>query len=177
MSALLNIALPYIEPNTIWLEFGVAEGNSIRELAKAAPLIYGFDSFEGLPEDWRDENGGLQEPKGKFRCAQPTVPDNVIIVPGLFENTLPKWIANWNVGLLGFVHIDCDLYSSTMFVLDQLEPYLSKVVIAFDEIGPFPAGAYHEGRAFAEFMSRGKYRAQDLGKQHSAGAIYKLWTS
>ena len=36
-------------------EFGVYKGGTINYLAHKMPnsIIYGFDSFQGLPEDWR----------------------------------------------------------------------------------------------------------------------------
>jgi hypothetical protein len=48
------------DPDLLWLEFGVANGYSInltsylkeKVLKSAAPTIYGFDWFEGLPEKW-----------------------------------------------------------------------------------------------------------------------------
>lgn len=45
----------YTKEPVDYLEFGVADGGSIRvALAKLSPVckLYGFDSFEGLPEDW-----------------------------------------------------------------------------------------------------------------------------
>ena len=43
------------KPNTLWLEFGVASGNTINYISKfTTDKVYGFDSFEGLPEKWRD---------------------------------------------------------------------------------------------------------------------------
>jgi len=174
MSAIVTIANGHIEADRPWLEFGVACGATLRQLAEHAPLIYGFDSFEGLPEDWTDERGGLQEPKGKFACHVPDeLRSNTYLVIGRFEDTLPKWLVSHGQPF-GIVHIDCDLYSSTKFVLDQLEPFLDGAVIAFDEIRGFPAGEYHEGRAWAEFLARGPYVARLLGHQHNAGAIYKL---
>ena len=70
------------------LEFGVAGGNSIRALASAtSETIYGFDSFRGLPEDWR-----FDAPRGIFSTARPAnLPDNVKLVEGLFEETLPAF--------------------------------------------------------------------------------------
>jgi hypothetical protein len=56
------------KPNTLWLEFGVANGTTINYISKfTTDKVYGFDSFEGLPEKWRDgfdkgafnENGNL----------------------------------------------------------------------------------------------------------------------
>ena len=53
------------------LEFGVASGSSITGIAGEMPhrTVYGFDSFEGLPEDWTDDDGNLHNTKGTF--AQP----------------------------------------------------------------------------------------------------------
>ena len=43
------------KPNTLWLEFGVASGISINYISRFTnDKVYGFDSFEGLPEKWRD---------------------------------------------------------------------------------------------------------------------------
>lgn len=179
MSALVTLIAGHVQPNRTWLEFGVAGGATLRQLAIVAPTIVGFDSWEGLPEDWCDEKGNLQDEKGKFRCDPPSnLPPNVRLEKGLFQDTLPTFIrcwANTKNEPFGVVHIDCDLYSSTKFVLDHIGPYLDKTVIAFDEIGPFPAGDYHEGRAWREFLKEGKYNATLIGHQHNAGAIYKLF--
>jgi len=47
---------------SIALEFGVWKGDSIRYFAKRIPSFkfFGFDSFEGLEEDWI----GSRQPKG-----------------------------------------------------------------------------------------------------------------
>lgn len=74
------------------LEFGVAEGASTRQLAAMTPRpIHGFDSFEGLPEDW----AGTEEKRGKFSTGGrlPQVPSSVSLHPGWFEDTIPKFKA------------------------------------------------------------------------------------
>ena len=51
----------------LYLEFGVFEGRSMRwwsrNLSEPGAKLVGFDSFEGLPEDWRPGNrcGPLQD--------------------------------------------------------------------------------------------------------------------
>jgi hypothetical protein len=41
--------------NTLWLEFGVASGRTINYISNFTnDKVYGFDSFEGLPEKWRN---------------------------------------------------------------------------------------------------------------------------
>ena len=59
MSAVQNLGL--------FLEFGVHKGHSIKKLSsKTESMFYGFDSFEGLPENWRTSND-----KGVFACDVP----------------------------------------------------------------------------------------------------------
>jgi hypothetical protein len=76
------------------LEFGVHKGRSLSYLAQLSPerQWFGFDSFVGLPEDWAlSENKTY--PSGFFALdALPTVPTNVTLVKGMFENSLPRWL-------------------------------------------------------------------------------------
>ena len=130
------------------LEFGVARGATVRALAGSAPLsnrlIYGFDSFLGLPEAW------ASYPAGHFACAIPEVPDNVELVVGMFAKTLAPFLAKHRDNA-ALVHIDCDLYSSTRTVLDQLAPrIIPGTVIVLDE---FWIVTDHEQRAFTEWVS------------------------
>lgn len=135
----------------LYLEFGVAQGASIRQIAKVKPdqLIYGFDWFDGLPEPW-----GLV-PKGTFKCAVPKdLPSNVILVSGLFQKTLPDFLRE-HPGNVAFAHIDSDLYSSAKYVLTSLaDRVVDGTLLAFDEIHSESAGKEgHEDRAFAEFLN------------------------
>src|SRR5487761_512490 len=60
--ALLDFALKEAPADGLVLEFGVGNGASLRHLARGGGACHGFDSFEGLPEDWV----GTFERKGKF---------------------------------------------------------------------------------------------------------------
>lgn len=112
------------------LEFGVRHGTSIRQIASlVGRTVHGFDSFAGLPEDWREEAQGAYSTKG----ALPRVPENVALHPGWFEETLPEFLRN-HPGPVRFMNIDCDLYSSTKTVLDSLsDRIIEGSVIVFDE--------------------------------------------
>lgn len=132
-----------------YLEFGVFRGYSVNYIAEQLPdqTIYGFDSFYGLPEDW------LWLPQGEFSTGGqlPNVRNNVKLIPGMFHETLPKF----ELSTIAFVHIDCDLYSSTKYVLDTIETFIVPgTVIAFDDFPYFPGSEQHEYRAFAEFIDR-----------------------
>ena len=101
------------------LEFGVARGTTLRLIAdRVRPkTAYGFDSFEGLPENWRK---GFSESKFDRGGTPPTFEqDNIECVVGWFEDTLPGFFSRPDIGgseCISVLHIDCDLYSSTRTV-------------------------------------------------------------
>jgi len=111
------------------LEFGVRFGTSIRMLASMAEEVHGFDSFEGLPDEWHHEPKGSYTTKGVI----PKVPANVALHAGWFEDTLPEFLAQ-HAGPVRFINVDCDIYSSTKTVLELLAPRMMVgSVIVFDE--------------------------------------------
>jgi hypothetical protein len=86
--------------------------------------------------------------KGKL----PRVPANVRLHKGFFDTTLPQWLTE-NPGLVAFIHVDCDLYTSTRTILDLLAPRLTAgTVILFDEYFNYPNWEHHEFKAFQEFV-------------------------
>ncbi|MCT7369447.1 TylF/MycF family methyltransferase [Mycolicibacterium llatzerense] len=130
----------------IALEFGVGRGESTRIIAAHVPVI-GFDSWLGLPENWRP---GF--PKGMFAAMPPTDIANASFVDGWYEDTLPDALDG--VRNVGVVHIDCDLYSSTATVLAALgEQHILKlgVFVVFDEWHNYDGCEQHEQRAWREF--------------------------
>ena len=132
----------------LYLEFGVGRGKSIRWIgARADRTVYGFDSFEGIPEYW---NGN---PVGAFAQKKlPKVPDNVQFEIGLFDQTLPGFL-DQHADPVSLLHVDCDLYSSTVTILEALGPRLQPgAVILFDEYYNFPRWQQHEYKAFQEFV-------------------------
>lgn len=151
---LLDYALRETNSNKgLVCEFGVYKGESINHLARlASPRpVYGFDSFEGLPEQWRGEYD-----KGHFSLsgALPLVEENVNLVVGYFDKTLPRFLDE-HQDTVSFAHIDCDLYSSTVTILEALAGRLEPgVVLVFDEYFNFPGWEQDEYRAFQEFISR-----------------------
>jgi tetratricopeptide (TPR) repeat protein len=112
------------------LEFGVRHGNSIRQLVQlVGQEVHGFDSFQGLPEDWHAESRGSYSTKGVI----PKVPPLVKLHAGWFDETLPAFITK-HEGPVRLINIDCDIYSSTKTVLDTLaDRIVPGTVIVFDE--------------------------------------------
>ena len=139
-------------------EFGVYNGRTINVIAKKLSdrNIYGFDSFEGLPEDWqRTKSGSIKHVKGHFALdALPDVESNVTLIKGFFNSSLPKWLEENSLESISFLHIDCDLYSSTVTVFECLQPFIVPgTVIVFDEIY-----AWHKPKKYS-LWQEGEYKA------------------
>jgi hypothetical protein len=161
----LEVGLSQARPG-LALEFGVAEGGTLRVLASARPSqTYGFDSFDGLPEHWRE---GFT--RGRFACSPPDVPGAELVV-GLFEDTLPAWLARHHVADIGLVHIDCDLYSSTATVLDHMHHLESGTVIVFDELTGYPGWEQHEHRALLEWVASSGIILEPIASEGEAAAF------
>lgn len=142
------------KPGGLFLEFGVYKGDSINRMAELRPDIhwYGFDSFVGLPEAWT-----LGSRKGAFSVGGklPPVRPNVTLVKGFFEQTLPPFTAQQGDGKVAFIHVDCDLYSATKTIFDQLGDKLQPgCIIVFDEYFNYPDWQLGEYKAFAEYVAR-----------------------
>ena len=87
IQVLFDYALPKIGKKGLILEFGVRKGKTTKEISKRIEnrICHGFDSFEGLPEDWSGQpySKGAYSENGKI----PKVPKNVIIHKGWFKDT------------------------------------------------------------------------------------------
>jgi hypothetical protein len=168
---LLENLFPKVKIDGINLEFGVGEGSSIRAIAKYIKgTIHGFDSFEGLPEVWFDhfcEGSFAQEHQ------LPLCPSNVQLHVGMFDKTLPDFLKNHS-GQIGFMHVDCDLYSSTKVIFDNLRERISSgTVILFDEYFNYPGWQNHEFKAFQEFVTQNglSYEYLSYDRCHFAVAV------
>lgn len=132
------------------LEFGVWQGESTRYFAKlissAGSRFYGFDSFEGLPEDWR----GTSTEHFDVGGVMPKIDDaRVKFVKGWFQDSLPGMLDEIEEAARGrslVVHYDADLYSSTLYLLFALGDRFKRYHFIFDEFSG------HETRAFYNYM-------------------------
>lgn len=167
---LLAFAIKNSTVDGMYLEFGVATGSTINFIAPLVPkCVYGFDSFQGLPEDW-----GSYMPKGAFAQAAPKVLDNVELVIGWFNETLPIFMAG-HAGPISFLHIDCDLYSSTRIVFEQVRDRLVPgSIVVFDEYFNYPGWEQGEHRALMEFVEEAKASYEYIGHTNSQQVAIKL---
>lgn len=142
-------------PDGMICEFGVCTGRSTNLMARAlAPReVFGFDSFEGLPDDW--VVGDLTVPRGFLAVDANKLQfePNVKLVEGFFNETLPGFLRE-HTGPIGLMHIDCDTYESTVDILKLAGDRLpSGSIIVFDEIlGDM--GLENELKAMWEFLQR-----------------------
>jgi Methyltransferase domain len=152
------------------LEFGVFKGESLREFAARAPnrTVYGFDSFEGLPDTW------WKHPKNFFKTEVPQFAEpNIRLVKGSFNASIPQFLSDWS-GKIAIFHIDCDLYQSTLDCLIPLLPYCQPgTVVLFDEYYNYAGFERHEWLAWQEViqMFRLKVRCQGYDAMRAAFVI------
>lgn len=170
----LSSTLDFTDPHGAFLEFGSYSGRSTRLIETfflshsdySQAIVYGFDSFLGLPEDWREGFPAGVFERGGIPPYSET--DHIRWVVGTFDLTVPSFLADLASSStpISFMHIDCDLYSSTSIILssllehsEQLIPTGSCIILLFNELIDYWTYEDHEIKAFHEFY-------QELIKKH-----------
>jgi len=145
----LEFALSKSESSGVGLEFGVYSGSTLKVITNKFPgRTFGFDSFDGLPEYWRD---GF--PEGTFNLKEIPEIEGALIVDGLFQDTLEPFLKELS-DRISFLHLDADLYSSTNYVLMKLNDFIKPgCIILFDEFMNYPGFENHEYLAFTEWCT------------------------
>jgi len=158
----LEAAMPLIEQQRanpaygMVCEFGVGSGRSLRMTQEMLPLdihLHGFDTFTGLPHSWGDEPAGAYSTGGMV----PTnIEGNVFFHKGLFKDTLIPFLQQMGEdAFLAYANIDCDLYTSTLDVLEAMHGRIVEgTIIIFDEYICHPTWRQDEFRAWRECCKR-----------------------
>lgn len=170
---MLSLAFKYTSSEGVagdYAEFGVWTGRNLIEAWRIASKyevarrLFAFDSFEGLPELGEPDRAGPFT-SGEFahsreafdaRLRRARVPRGAVsVVQGRFDETLgqPEQIEPREIAI---AWIDCDLYESTVPVLDFIKPRLSLgSVLLFDDWYTFRASPEKgEMRACREWLDR-----------------------
>lgn len=153
-----------------YLEFGVASGDTIRWWANhhANPVssFYGFDVFTGLPENWhKNRTKGFFDMKGNIAYIDDTRCKYIV---GLFQDTLNDFLNSTPLNRKLVVHMDADLYSSTIFVLITISKKLKKGdILIFDEFSCY----LHEFKAFLDFISAYKIDYEVIGETNNYSQV------
>lgn len=154
-----------------YLEFGVRYGDSIFRWATLNTdpnsRFFGFDSFEGIPEDWVSVTGMSKKGDMSVGGVIPQTTDTRIrFIKGWFNETLRPFLRDFTPQSRMIVHSDGDLFSSTMYTLATLDPLLKPgTILIFDEF----ANPLHEWRAFQDYCSAFGRKCKALG---AAGDYY-----
>ncbi len=139
-------------------ECGVYRGGTAlllsRVLKGSGKALHLFDSFEGLPAPDPERDPDLEE--GVFRATSARDVERLLgRFPGslrIHEGFIPSTFEGLEDSRFAFVHIDVDLYRSTLDCLDYFYPRLAAgAVVVFDDYG-FPA-ARGEKEAVDEFFA------------------------
>jgi len=151
-------------PDGLWLKFGVDMSCDSGACDKIGPLaehavkrgktsLFAFDCFKGLPERWRDGfNTGVFA-----RQVVPNPPKGAQWLQGIYQDSLPKFLAEHHGKKIGYLLIDSDLCSSAAFVLDQTYPQLAdNALVYFDEIMNFQTYDSGELLAFYRFLKKNR---------------------
>ena len=143
------------------MEFGVFKGTSINQYADVltnqndSRTVFGFDSFEGLSENW----AGYSLLKTRFDQGGrlPSVKGNVKLIKGWVDDTyvpfLREELSNHDKRI-AFMFLDMDTYTPTKFVLQASLPYLKPgSIVAFDELLGYTGWRENEFKALMETIA------------------------
>jgi hypothetical protein len=165
-----QVAKAITDREVLYLEFGVYKGDVTRfwsqRLRNPKSRLHGFDSFEGLPTNWiAGKERGVFSTGGVL----PEIRDpRVRFFKGWFDQTLPSYEPPSHEVLV--VICDADLYSSTMFVLNQIENLIVPgTYLYFDEFHH----QFDELRAFREFTQRTGMRFSLVGATRALSNV--MW--
>lgn len=167
-----------------YYEFGLFRGRTFlhayetcESLGLRDTHLYGFDSFQGLPEVSDVDARGGHFFAGQFAASRAEVEKHLTdhgmdwsratLVEGFFDETLnAARKAALARRCAGIVLLDCDLYSSTVTALEWLEDMLrDRAIVLFDDWSSYgDTGELGQQRALAEFLDR-----------HPRWAVDELW--
>jgi hypothetical protein len=138
-------------------EFGVWRGEAFKYLIKTFKKGYGFDTFEGIPEDWHNEKAGSYTSQGVI----PKIKGGEFIA-GKFEDTLPKFFSEAKP-MASIINFDADLYSSTICALNWASSVIDQnTILIFDEFLINPNWENDEYKALEEFCLQNNYKYEVL---------------
>jgi len=181
-----------------YYEFGVFRGftflsaaQACRDLGLDQVRLYGFDSFDGLPDVQGIDTTNNQFFAGQFACSKGEVERNLTehgidwsratLIEGFFSDSLTEALkAELPLRRVGVAFIDCDLYSSTVEVLGWLGGLLADgSILLFDDWYSFgDSPELGQQKAFAEFLeSHAEWVAEPFVEFEDHGKAFILHRS
>ncbi|MGA7053815.1 MAG: class I SAM-dependent methyltransferase, partial [Mycobacterium sp.] len=141
------------DSDELLLDLGVWIGWSTRLISDASGrTVYGFDTFEGLVEDWQIDDQTLIK-RGTFSLSEPiaqrlirdtgvslqdgmpaALGRNVQFVRGSTYQTLAPFLADRPAAPIRFFHMDLDTYESCLHALETCKDrFVEGSILVFDE--------------------------------------------
>ena len=144
-----------------YLEFGVSGGYSfdwwLKKNTDPDSRFAGFDTFEGLSEDW----GGFSKGAMSTDSRLPETDDKrAVFIKGLFQDTLPDFLKSFNKNTRKVIMMDADMFTSTLYVLTSIAPFLQNGDIIFFDQFNVPM---HEFLAFTHFTNSYYLKTELIG--------------
>ena len=133
--ALFNLGIDSIEGD--YLEFGVFTGSTINHALniysktnrkyKQNRIFYGFDSFEGFPEEVHSEftSKKFQSDYNFVKKLEKKHPVKCKIIKGYFEESLQNKELENEITNIALVFIDCDIYKSAIPCIKFIKKIIS----------------------------------------------------
>jgi tetratricopeptide (TPR) repeat protein len=141
-----DAVLETVDRNRPFYEYGVWRGVAFQYIMRNLKEGFGFDTFEGLPEDWHNEKAGTYTSQGNI----PKI-EGANFIKGKFEDTLPIFFSEPRA-VASIINFDADLYSSTICALNHSESIIDEeTVLIFDEFLTNDHWEEDEYRALNEF--------------------------
>jgi O-methyltransferase len=149
--------------------------------------MFGFDSFEGMPDAASNDDGGVFKP-GEFaashdltkqRLAEAGVPESrAVLIKGSFSDTLnQETIARHGITKAGVIMIDADIYTSSKQALNFCASLIQQeAVLVMDDWyavnGSFVERNMGQPRALKEFLTENPhFQTADVGPYSFFGRL------
>ena len=177
-----------------YLEFGVYVGRSMTCMHDALDRhglehvrLFGFDSFEGLPESAAAEDRAVWRPgmfsapieyaRG-FMAERGVDMERVTLVKGWFDALGPEVAERHGIKRASVIMVDCDLYSSAKDALAFCADLITdEAIILFDDwgSGDLDKRGLGERKAFEEFLEdHPAFEIEELGGYNSRSKVFAL---
>jgi hypothetical protein len=170
--ALRRFVISKILPEGLILEFGVYQAHSLNLFAEYCTrkddqrTLYGFDSFEGLEEEWFGHFSSTAD--FDLGGNLPQVSKNISLFKGWIDQTLPNFLANHSENV-AFIHIDTDTYTPAKLILESIKDRLVLgSIILFDDFYGYPNWQNGEYKAFKEVLKDHKFEFIAFGSEQVA---------
>ena len=151
--------------DSLFIELGVFTGLTLNLINKNTEdvIVYGFDTFTGLPEDWAESSENVLYTKNSFSVhGIPEDTEKNKFIVGRIEDTLSNFLKEKNQKIR-FIHLDLDLYSTSKnafeIVFDWLE---DEAIVVVDDVYALPSWEEYSIKALADCFDESKYELEPV---------------